>query len=81
MAHTFELGLDTFGDVTFASDGTLKPQAQVLRDVVEEAVLADCGDRRPNEPYPPWVRGNALMKSIELIGTDVAPRVRDMMHG
>jgi probable LLM family oxidoreductase len=41
MAHTFEVGLDTFGDVTFASDGTLKPQAQVLRDVVEEAVLAD----------------------------------------
>ena len=41
MAHTFEVGLDTFGDVTFASDGTPKPQAQVLRDVVEEAVLAD----------------------------------------
>ncbi len=41
MAHTFEVGLDTFGDVTFAPDGTLKPQAQVLRDVVDEAVLAD----------------------------------------
>lgn len=36
-----ELGLDTFGDVTPAADGTLKPQAQVIRDVVAEAVLAD----------------------------------------
>ena len=24
---------------------------------------------------------DAMMKSIELIGTEVAPRVRDMMHG
>ena len=38
---TFELGLDTFGDVTRDADGTLAPQARVLRDVVEEAVLAD----------------------------------------
>lgn len=36
-----ELGLDTFGDVTFGPDGRLKPQAQVLREVVDEAVLAD----------------------------------------
>jgi probable LLM family oxidoreductase len=38
---TFELGLDTFGDVTRDADGTLAPQARVLRDVIEEAVLAD----------------------------------------
>jgi probable LLM family oxidoreductase len=39
-----ELGLDTFGDVTEGPDGKLLPQAQVLRNVVEEAVLADeCG--------------------------------------
>jgi len=37
----FELGLDTFGDVTRDDDGALAPQARVLRDVVEEAVLAD----------------------------------------
>jgi probable LLM family oxidoreductase len=37
----FEVGVDTFGDVTRAPDGTLVPQAQVLRDVVDEAVLAD----------------------------------------
>src|SRR6476660_10126671 len=38
---SFELGLDTFGDVTIDDDGALQPQARVLRDVVEEAVLAD----------------------------------------
>jgi probable LLM family oxidoreductase len=38
---SLELGLDTFGDVTTGSDGAPLPQAQVLRDVVEEAVLAD----------------------------------------
>ncbi|MCF4121604.1 LLM class flavin-dependent oxidoreductase [Antribacter sp. KLBMP9083] len=38
---TVELGLDTFGDVTFDDDGRPRPHAQVLRDVVEEAVLAD----------------------------------------
>jgi probable LLM family oxidoreductase len=41
MSERFELGLDTFGDVTLATDGTLKPQAGVLRDVIEEATLAD----------------------------------------
>ena len=35
------LGLGTFGDVTLAADGRLKRQDEVLRDVVEEAVLAD----------------------------------------
>ena len=38
---TLELGLDTFGDVTARADGSLLPHAQVIRDVVEEAVLAD----------------------------------------
>jgi probable LLM family oxidoreductase len=36
-----ELGLDTFGDVTLAAGGEAKPAAQVIRDVVEQAVLAD----------------------------------------
>lgn len=36
-----ELGLDTFGDVTAGPDGVPLPQAQVIRDVVEEGVLAD----------------------------------------
>lgn len=38
---TIALGLDTFGDVTLAADGTPFTQAQVLRNVVDEAVLAD----------------------------------------
>src|SRR3954454_11134780 len=41
MADRFQLGLDTFGDVTLQSDGTPNSQAQVLREVIEEAVLAD----------------------------------------
>ena len=41
MTDSFELGIDTFGDVTVAPDGTLQSAAQVLRDVVDEAVLAD----------------------------------------
>lgn len=40
----YELGLGTFGDVTLGPDGAPKPMHQVLRDVVEEGVLADqCG--------------------------------------
>ncbi len=38
---TIELGLDTFGDVTHGPDGKLLPMHQVLRDVVDQAVLAD----------------------------------------
>ncbi|QCK86851.1 LLM class flavin-dependent oxidoreductase [Phreatobacter aquaticus] len=41
MAQDLELGLDTFGDVTSGPDGSLLPHAQVIRNVVEEAVLAD----------------------------------------
>jgi alkanesulfonate monooxygenase SsuD/methylene tetrahydromethanopterin reductase-like flavin-dependent oxidoreductase (luciferase family) len=41
MAISVELGLDTFGDVTIDADAKLLPQAQVLRNVVAEAVLAD----------------------------------------
>ncbi len=37
----FELGLDTFGDVTVGADGQPRHHAAVIRDVVEEAVLAD----------------------------------------
>ena len=36
-----ELGLDTFGDVTVGADGKLLPHAQVIRNVIAEAVLAD----------------------------------------
>src|SRR5690606_42017464 len=38
---SIELGLDTFGDVTADDGGRLLPQSDVLRNVVEEGVLAD----------------------------------------
>lgn len=41
MIDDIELGLDTFGDVTTGEGGRLKHQAQVLRDVVEQGILAD----------------------------------------
>lgn len=41
MIDAIELGLDTFGDVTADAGGRPLPHAQVLRDVVEQAVLAD----------------------------------------
>ncbi|ALE05905.1 luciferase [Arthrobacter sp. ERGS1:01] len=40
-AAEIELGLDTFGDTTLGADGAPKPAAQVIRDVVEQAKLAD----------------------------------------
>ena len=41
MARHLELGLDTFGDITAGPDGQLLSHAQVIRDVIDEAVLAD----------------------------------------
>lgn len=41
MAAALELGLDTFGDRTTLPSGELASHAQVLRDVVDQAVLAD----------------------------------------
>jgi probable LLM family oxidoreductase len=41
MSHTVEFGLDTFGDVTVDSGGNALSHAQVLRNVVDEGVLAD----------------------------------------
>jgi probable LLM family oxidoreductase len=38
---TLEFGLDTFGDITAGADGRPSSHAQVIRDVIEEAVLAD----------------------------------------
>ena len=40
-AHDLELGIDTFGDVTADADGHLLPYGQVIRNVVDEGVLAD----------------------------------------
>src|SRR5215471_11516977 len=41
MTQQLELGLDTFGDITAGPDGRPLPHAQVIRNVIEEGVLAD----------------------------------------
>src|ERR1700738_3046122 len=41
MSAVLELGLDTFGDVTTGKDALPLSQAQVIRNIVDEAVLAD----------------------------------------
>jgi probable LLM family oxidoreductase len=41
MQKQLEFGLDTFGDLTYDRDGNPHSQAHVLRNVVEQAVLAD----------------------------------------
>ena len=41
MTTSLEFGLDTFGDVTRDADGALLPHAQVIRNVIDEGVLAD----------------------------------------
>jgi probable LLM family oxidoreductase len=41
MAQSIAFGLDTFGDITAGPDGTPLSHAQVIRNVVEEAALAD----------------------------------------
>ncbi|MBO1768359.1 LLM class flavin-dependent oxidoreductase [Allobranchiibius sp. GilTou38] len=44
MSGRVEFGLDTFGDRTVDAQGALLPYPQVIRNVVEQAVLADrCG--------------------------------------
>jgi probable LLM family oxidoreductase len=41
MTPQVELGLDTFGDITAGADGKPLSHAQVIRHVIDEAVLAD----------------------------------------
>jgi len=41
MVTSLQFGLDTFGDVTAGPDGALLSHAQVIRDLVAQAVLAD----------------------------------------
>ncbi|HZC54831.1 MAG TPA: LLM class flavin-dependent oxidoreductase [Xanthobacteraceae bacterium] len=41
MGQQLELGVDTFGDVTAGADGQLLDPAQVIRNLVDEAIHAD----------------------------------------
>jgi probable LLM family oxidoreductase len=41
VQQPFDLGLDTFGDITASPDGRPRSHAQVIREVIEQGVLAD----------------------------------------
>ncbi|MGA9947269.1 MAG: LLM class flavin-dependent oxidoreductase, partial [Xanthobacteraceae bacterium] len=41
MAQHLELGVDTFGDITAGPDDKLLPAAQVIRNLVAQAIFAD----------------------------------------
>src|ERR1700732_2122403 len=41
MPQPMEFGLDTFGDITAGPDGRPQSHAQAIREVIEQAVLAD----------------------------------------
>ncbi len=41
MPQKIEFGLDTFGDVTAGPDGKPQAHAPVIREIIEQAVLAD----------------------------------------
>jgi len=41
LPDAFEFGLDTFGDITAGPNGRPQSHAQVIREVIEQAVLAD----------------------------------------
>ena len=41
MDAPLELGIDTFGDITVGPDGGRLSHSEVLRNLVEQAVLAD----------------------------------------
>ena len=63
-----EFGIDTFGDVTLGVDGELLSQAQVIRNVVEQGVLADygsasCGSARFIEEYKKKMPGRWATES------------------
>jgi probable LLM family oxidoreductase len=80
MAQHLELGLDTFGDVTARADGQLLPHAQVIRNVVDEAVLADelgvdfmgVGEHH---------RGDFAVSSPEIVLAGIAGRTRRIHLG
>src|SRR6201990_3383669 len=75
-----ELGLDTFGDVTSAADGTPLPHAPVIRHVIEKAVLEDSlgidfiglGEHH---------RGDFAVSSPEVVLAAIAARTRRIRLG
>ncbi len=57
MSPDLELGVDTFGDVTNGPDGRPMTHAQVIRNVVEEAILADQVGQKTTGSFTVVARG------------------------
>lgn len=80
MHDTLEFGLDTFGDVAHGPDGKPLPHDQVIRNVVEEAVLADkygidaigIGEHH---------RSDFAISSPEMVLATIAGRTKSIMLG
>lgn len=94
MAQKFEFGLDTFGDVTIGPDGKALTHAEVIRNVIDEGVLADAigidafgvGEHHRSdfsvsapEVVLATIAGRTKRMCIELYGTKVAPMVRELL--
>jgi hypothetical protein len=75
MSEEFRIGLDTFGDITLAPDGTLETVAAKIATTSRALRLSRFDIKYSAGTLP----HDTLMKSIELIGTEVAPRVRELM--
>lgn len=57
-APGIEFGLGTFGDVTVDDDDRVLSQAHVIRNIVEEGVLADqVGVQHSFESRDAWLKG------------------------
>jgi hypothetical protein len=69
------IGLDTFGDVPVDGSGAPVSQAAAIRQVVEEAVLADMIYTAGPQP------AGARMRNVELFGEKVMPMVREIVEG
>jgi probable LLM family oxidoreductase len=80
MTAPLEFGLDTFGDVTRDASGAMLAHAQVIRNVVDEAVLADelgldfigLGEHH---------RADFAISSPETVLAAIAPRTRRIRLG
>ncbi|MDX7951989.1 LLM class flavin-dependent oxidoreductase [Lichenihabitans sp. Uapishka_5] len=80
MTHPLEFGLDTFGDVTRREDGTLLPHAQVIRNLVDEAVLAEAvglDSFGVGEHH----RGDFAVSAPEVVLAGIATRTRRIRLG
>jgi hypothetical protein len=74
MAENLEFGLDTFGDITMGSDGQLLSHAQVVRNVIEEAVLAT------RSVWTASALASTTDRTSEIQRRDIIAREGDVLH-